>query len=235
MQILAGTPSSHSPVADTERHPSCKRDHAGANPAGGSTFKFIRTLSFFVTPPFQRLTTSRLVIKLWQPPDERLFVEAVAESLEQLQPWLPWARAPLEEQWSEMEKFLARPESAGDTIYGLFDSAELNVIGGVGIHVRNGEDDREIGYWLRSGAVGHGYMLEAVAALTDEIFNVLPVSTVTIVCDPLNVRSAAVPERLGFENTGTFPPKVVTPDRTEDMIWRVTREAWLRRNLTRGT
>ena len=179
-----------------------------------------------MTPPFQRLTTSRLVIKLWQPSDEPLFVEAVAESLEQLQPWLPWARAPLEEQWSEMEKFLARPESAGDTIYGLFDSPESNVIGGVGIHVRNGEDDREIGYWLRTNAVGHGYMSEAVEALTDEIFNVLPVSTVTIICDPLNVRSAAVPERLGFENTGIFPPKVITPDRTEDMIWRLTREAW---------
>ena len=62
----------------------------------------------------------------------------------------------------------------------------------------------EIGYWLRTNALGHGYMSEAVEALTDEIFNVLPVSTVTIICDPLNVRSAAVPERLGFENTASF-------------------------------
>ena len=78
-------------------------------------------------------------------------------------------------------------------------------------------------------------MSEAVAALTDEVFKALPVvSTVTIVCDPLNLRSAGVPQRLGFENTGIFPLKVITPDRTEDMIWRVTREAWLRREI-RGT
>lgn len=188
-----------------------------------------------MTTPFQRFATRRLVIRLWQPADEPHFVEAVAESLEQLRVWLPRTRAPLEEQWGEMAKFLARPESAGDTIYGLFDSAESRVIGGVGVHVRNGEDDREIGYWLRSDAVGQGYMSEAVAALTGEIFKTLPVSTVTIVCDPLNVRSAGVPERLGFENTGIFPPKVITPGGTEEMIWRITREAWLRRNETRGT
>ena len=186
-----------------------------------------------MTPPFQRLTTRRLVLRLWQPADESLFVEAVAESLETLRLWLPWARAPLEEQWGEMEKFLARPESAGDTIYGLFDPTESRVLGGVGMHVRNGEEDREIGYWLRTEVTGHGYISEAVAALTEEIFKSLRVSTVTIVCDPLNVRSAGVPQRLGFENTGIFPPKVITPDRTEDMIWRITREAWMRRNTGR--
>jgi len=186
-----------------------------------------------MTPPFQRLTTRRLVMRLWQPADEPLFVEAVAESLEPLRTWLPWAQAPLEAHWGEMEKFLARPESAGDTIYGLFDAAESKAIGGVGVHVRNGEDDRELGYWLRSSAVGNGYMSEAVAALTDGIFNVLPVATVTIVCDPLNARSAGVPLRLDFENTGIFPPKVITPDRTEDMIWRITREAWLQRQTGR--
>lgn len=182
-----------------------------------------------------RISTRRLVMRLWQPADEPLFVDAVGESLEQLRAWLPWAQAPLEEHWREMEKFLARPESANDLIYGVFDPVESRVLGGVGVHLRNGDDDRELGYWLRSGAVGHGYMSEAAAALTEEIFNSLPVvSTVTIVCDPLNLRSAGVPQRLGFENTGIFPPKVVTPDRSEDMIWRVTREAWLRREI-RGT
>ena len=174
-------------------------------------------------PP--RLITDHLVLRLWQPEDEPLFMEAVAESLEQLRPWLPWSRAPLDEQWGEMEKFLARPESADDLIYGLFDAAESRVLGGVGVHLRNGSDDREIGYWLRTDAVGRGWVTEAVAALTGEIFRELPVGTVTIVCDPPNVRSAGVPQRLGFELLGIFPAKVIAADRSEDMIWRTTREA----------
>ena len=212
------------PVADSEGHQSFTR----ASPS----LQLIK--SFAMTPPFAGITTRRLVIRPWQPADESLFVEAVAESLESLRPWLPWARSPVELQWGEMERFLTRPELAGDTIYGLFDLNESKVLGGIGIHVRNGAHDREIGYWLRTEAEGHGYMTESVAALTDAIFEVLPVSTVTIVCDPQNGRSARVPQRLDFENTGIFPPPVVTPDRTEDMIWRITRNAWLRRSASRG-
>ena len=237
VRLPAGTPLSI-PLWPTQKGTrlvnEIMRAQRDAATAGGSPFKFNLTLrAFAMTTPFQRLTTRRLVMRLWQPADEPLFVEAVAESLEPLRTWLPWARAPLEAHWHEMEKFLARPESASDLIYGVFDSVESRVLGGVGIHLRNGDDDREIGYWLRADAVGLGYMSEAVAALTDEIFKTLPVSTVTIVCDPLNIRSASVPARLGFENTGIFPPKVITPDRTEDMIWRATREAWLCRNTGR--
>ena len=36
VRIQPGTPLSHSPVADTERHPSCKRDHVGAAQCRGS-------------------------------------------------------------------------------------------------------------------------------------------------------------------------------------------------------
>jgi ribosomal-protein-serine acetyltransferase len=55
-----------------------------------------------------------------------------------------------------------------------------------------------LGYWLRDGAEGQGYMTEAVRLVTDYVFNDLAASKVVICCDARNTRSAAVPERLGF-------------------------------------
>jgi len=55
-----------------------------------------------------------------------------------------------------------------------------------------------IGYWLRDGAEGHGYMSEATRLVTDYAFTALSAHKVALRCDTRNTRSAAVAERLGF-------------------------------------
>jgi RimJ/RimL family protein N-acetyltransferase len=175
-----------------------------------------------------RVTTSRLLLRTWTPQDQPVYEETVGRCLDHLRPWLPWARVPLEEQWASLEEFQRRPESAQDLIYALFDADETELLGGVGVHHRGNEGEREIGYWLHAGATGQGYMSEAVVAATSMIFATLSVEAVTIVCDPANDRSAAVPKRIGYALAGIFPVTVPNPDRTENMIWRTTREAWSR-------
>ncbi len=175
-----------------------------------------------------QLTTPRLFFRPWSPGDQSAFEEAVAGSLPHLSAWLPWARIPLEEQWAGLQEFMQRPASAQDVLYAIFDAEETKVLGGIGIHHRGADDEREIGYWLRLEAVGKGYMTEAVRAVTTAVFAALPIAAVTIVCDPANTRSAAVPQRIGFPLAGVFPTKQSVPDRTEDMIWRTTRETWAR-------
>jgi RimJ/RimL family protein N-acetyltransferase len=172
------------------------------------------------------LTTQRLLIRPWTDADRPAFEQAVAESLDHLRPWLPWARAPLEEQWNELQSFLRKPESVHDVIYAMFDATGSKVLGGIGVHHRGGDDEREIGYWLHRDAVGNGFMTEAVSEMTGAVFAALPIDSITIFCDPSNTRSAAVPRRLGYHLEGIFPAKIITPDRVEDMIWRITRKAW---------
>jgi RimJ/RimL family protein N-acetyltransferase len=55
-----------------------------------------------------------------------------------------------------------------------------------------------LGYWLRDGAEGHGYMSEAVQLATDYAFTGLSAHKIIIRCEARNKRSAAVAERLGF-------------------------------------
>lgn len=173
-----------------------------------------------------RLTTPRLLLRCWTPEDRPLYEQAVSGSFDHLRPWLPWARLPVERLWEELQTFLKMPEIAHDVVYALFDKLESKVIGGVGVHHRGEDHERELGYWLCREVTGHGFMTEAVSAVTTMVFAALPVSSITIVCDPLNDRSAGVPRRLGYVLEGIFPVKVMNPDRTKNMIWRVTREGW---------
>ncbi len=182
--------------------------------------------------PAAKILTSRLVLRCWKPEDAPLILDAISSSIEHLRSWMPWAAAeplPLEQQQAKLERFAADFAAGQNQLYGIFDAAESTVLGGSGLHFRNGDGDREIGYWLRSDAIGQGYATETASALATEAFRALPIETVTIVCDPGNVRSAAVPHRLGFENLGIFEAAVISDDRQEDQIWRVTREAWARR------
>jgi RimJ/RimL family protein N-acetyltransferase len=58
----------------------------------------------------------------------------------------------------------------------------------------------EIGYWLRADATGSGRATEAVRAAL-AVARALPrLRRVEIRCDARNVRSAALPARLGFRH-----------------------------------
>ena len=173
-----------------------------------------------------RLTTPRLVLRPWLPKDRPAYEEAVSGSFDHLSPWLSWARLPREELWDELQTFLKKPETAHDIIYAAFDRAESRILGGVGVHDRGGPDERELGYWLCADVTGAGLMTEAVREVTSAVFAALPVQSITIICDPANARSAGVPRRLGYDLEGIFPVRMMNPDRTENMIWRVKREAW---------
>ena len=78
------------------------------------------------------------------------------------------------------------------------------MLGASGLHTRAGEGAREIGYWIHVDHVGQGYATELAAALTRVAFEVSAVDRVEIRCDPANVRSAAIPRKLGYELEATL-------------------------------
>jgi RimJ/RimL family protein N-acetyltransferase len=119
-------------------------------------------------------------------------------------------------------------------VYGILDSTEREVLGGVGLHPRSQPDALDIGYWLRVDATGRGYATEAASAITRVAFEGLGVPRLEIRCDPRNVRSAAVPRRLGYRHTRTLEKDSTTPDgRPRDtMVWELTADEFLGRPLS---
>ena len=116
--------------------------------------------------PAYRIVTERLVVRCWEPRDAALLREAIDSSLDELGPWMPWAKhepQTLEEKVILLRRFRGRFDLGEDFTYGILLRDESEVVGGTGLHTRGGEDAFEIGYWIRTSRVGEGLATEATA------------------------------------------------------------------------
>jgi RimJ/RimL family protein N-acetyltransferase len=181
--------------------------------------------------PAYRIRTPRLLLRCWNPEDAPLLAEAIIASLDHLRPWMPWAHQEPEAVEAKAERlrgFRASFDRDEDLIYGIFDPAGTEVLGGTGLHPRVGEGAREIGYWIHAGHLRRGYATEAAAALTRVAFEVHGLRRVEIHCDPENEPSAAVPRRLGYTHEATLRQRALTADGAprDEMIWSLFREVY---------
>jgi RimJ/RimL family protein N-acetyltransferase len=84
-----------------------------------------------------------------------------------------------------------------------------------------GSNAREIGYWIHAQAVNQGFATEVSVALTRVAFEIDQVDRVEIHCDPANIRSAAVPRKLGYTYEATLRRRIMLEDGKlrDSMIW----------------
>lgn len=147
------------------------------------------------------IETERLILRPPQRSDAEIFYEAVAESKAEMDRWMPWAlNYTLEDAIRYTRRVQAKFITREDLGLLIFRKSDQHLIGGTGLHRINWQQRRfEIGYWQRTSAVGHGYITEAVHALTHFCFEVLDAARVEIHCEVDNNRSAAVARRAGFK------------------------------------
>ncbi|UIE40156.1 GNAT family N-acetyltransferase [Leptodesmis sichuanensis] len=177
-----------------------------------------------VSRPAYRIQTQRLILRCWDPTDAPLLATAIAESLEHLKPWTPWAHnepQDLQQRVNLLRKFRAEFDQDEHFAYGIFNQDESLVIGGTGLIPRVGKDAIEIGYWIHVDYVNQGYATEVSAALTKVAFAVMGLKRVEIHCDPRNVRSMAVPKKLGFVHEATLRQRLDDHEgqKQDQMIW----------------
>jgi RimJ/RimL family protein N-acetyltransferase len=137
--------------------------------------------------------------------DAAALARAVAESLEHLQPWMPWANeisTSVEFQRERLRALPAKREHGREWQYGLFERSgrrdHTRVLGSFGFVPRQGAGTLEIGYWVHADAAGRGHGTRAARAMTDVAVSADGIERVYICCDEANTRSAAIPRRLGY-------------------------------------
>jgi RimJ/RimL family protein N-acetyltransferase len=136
-------------------------------------------------------------------------------------PWMPWAKGDipsLEERIKWLRRCRGNFDLDQDYVYGIFNPEQTRVLGGSGLHTRLGKGALEIGYWIHKDFINQGYATEVSAALTKVAFETMRVNRVEIHCDPQNVRSAAVPRKLGYTLEATLKQRL----ELEDGVWRDT-------------
>ncbi|MBK7642090.1 MAG: GNAT family N-acetyltransferase [Planctomycetes bacterium] len=174
--------------------------------------------------PAYSIRTPRLHVRCFDPRDAPALKQAIDASLEHLLPWLPWAREEpqsVEAKAEVLRRFRARFDLDKDWNYGIFDAAQTELVGGLGLHLRSGREARELGYWIAKAHAGQGLGSEAVAAIVRVGFEVEHLERMEIHCDEDNARSAALARKLGFHHDGTLRDRSERGDgsRGSRMVW----------------
>jgi len=133
--------------------------------------------------------------------DADAIARAVGESLEHLAPWMPWAdaqSADIEFQRGRLHNQPQQRQRGEEWQYGIFASGGDALLGSIGLMTRRGPGTLEIGYWLHVDAGKRGLATHAARALTDVGLRMPDIDRMIITCDEANLRSAAIPQRIGY-------------------------------------
>jgi ribosomal-protein-serine acetyltransferase len=153
-------------------------------------------------------------IRPWTEDDAEALAAAVAASLDELRPWIPWAAS--DESYDPVARRVwIRETRAAESTGGSRTRAIVadgEIAGGCGLHPRIGPDAWEVGYWVATAFAGRGIATAAVALLVAEAFADPAVTHVEIHHDARNAASGAVAARAGF-----------TPAESTDATQRVWR------------
>lgn len=157
------------------------------------------------------IVTPRLLLRPWQVGDGAICNEAVNESFEALQRFMPWARnRPFLEESEEIVRqaaanwILKKCEEPWLPLF-IFEKETHQLLGSTGFHNINWEVPCiETGYWVRTQYEGRGIITEAVNALVQYAFHELKVKRIAITCDVTNLRSQKIPKQLGFTLEATL-------------------------------
>lgn len=148
-----------------------------------------------------RFESERLLIRAPRPGDGTEVHAAIAESLAELRPWMPWAH--LEQSVDDVEanvrQSIADFVARHDLRLHLYLRESEAFVGSSGLHRIDWSVPRfEIGYWVRTSQAGRGFATEATRRIAEFAFDDLGAERVEIWCDAANERSAAVARRAGF-------------------------------------
>lgn len=177
------------------------------------------------------ITTERLIIRPWRISDAPALWEAIDESREHLAVYMPWT------------VHYTNPGAANEYLSGalramphghelplcLEERQTGRIVGASGYHSQEptaeGWRALEIGYWLREGEEGKGYMRETVRAQTRLAFE-LGVEHVRIVCDTRNRASYRVAEACGYRREAVLRRDVRTHhgDLRDTRVYSMTRD-----------
>ena len=177
-------------------------------------------------PPPYRIETERTVMRCPEPGDAKLMQDAIKASLENLRQWMPWAGFEPEsvaDKAQRLRGFRGKFDLDENYMYVIFTPDESKIIGGTGLHPRVGPNAYEIGYWIHSDHVNQGIATEIAGALVKVAFEICEVDRVEIHCDPRNLASARVPEKLNFTHEATLKRRLNDTEGAprDEMIWTI--------------
>lgn len=181
------------------------------------------------TVVFKLDITESVQIRSLQERDAEEFFELVQANIYRLSKWCPWLEEvdTIEKTVQYLRGKIERYQTGDGLSCGFFDNGRL-----VGFIALEYVDKRnlvtEIGYWLDEKVEGRGLVTAACVNLIGYSFEHLRLERVQIRCAVENVRSRAIPEKLGFKIEGILRRSERLRDRTVDLaVYGMLRSEWI--------
>jgi len=129
--------------------------------------------------------------------------ERVDQNRAYLRQWLPWVDNSRTVEDSKAFIKYSLQQFANNEGFQTGIWYKRKFAGGIGYHPIDWVDRKvEMGYWLGESFQGKGLMTKACRTLITYAFAELELNKVEIYCATENIRSCAIPKRLGFQQEG---------------------------------
>lgn len=174
---------------------------------------------FSPSPLPEELRGSKVILKRQDFSAAREVFRSVDQDRARLGRFLPWVDATLSIEDSKMYIDWARRQwdEARVFDYGIYLPDE-RYLGNAGAHgISWPHHSCEIGYWILGEFEGQGFISDTVKCLEAALF-AHGFHRIEIRCDPTNLRSKAVPERLGYHQEAHFRRHQLIQGRWRDTL-----------------
>lgn len=153
----------------------------------------------------------RILIRRYTQDDVDALYGAVRESIPELAAWLPWAHDAYHRDdsvyWVASRAWAW--EHAEEYSFAICDAAAGTLLGGVGLNrLDTPHGTGNLGYWVRSSAVGRGVATEAAGLAARFGFEDVGLRRIEIIAALGNIASCRVAEKLGAVREGTLRERI---------------------------
>ena len=171
--------------------------------------------------------TDDIHLRSFEASDAEELYALVDANREYLSRWMAWAAT---QDLAGTRSFIdgTRKQLAGNDGVQAAVVERGAIVGVTGFHrVDWGNRSTSVGYWLAEDRQGRGTMTRAVRALVDHAFTAWQMHRVEIRAAPANVRSRAIPKRLGFTREGVLrQAELVGGEYLDHVVYGVLASEW---------
>lgn len=158
-------------------------------------------------------------LRLLQLPDSTKLYRLIDSNREHFREWLPWVDDIVSslQLHSVISAWLTQYYERNGFQTGIWYRQQL--IGVIGLHSIDWQNKQtSIGYYLAEGFEGKGIVTRSVQTLLHYIFTQLHLHRVEIRCGKDNIKSRAIPERLGFKKEGLIRDGEFVTNHFHDLV-----------------
>lgn len=177
---------------------------------------------------FERVIDNDVVLKLLDTLHADQLTELTDSCRPYLKEWLPWVDGSKSIEDTKAFIEMTKTQFASNNGFQAGIWYRGKIAGVIGYHGMNwSHNSTSIGYWLGARYQGNGVMTKACRVFVDYAFRELKLNRVEVRCAERNLKSRAIPERLGFVKEGIIRDAEWLYDHyVDDVVYGILSREW---------